>query len=313
MDDPNNASEVHAFDLDRSTAEAWSEFSARLADVISHMDPGATLRIGSLATEQEGTSPFVLFRCRRGLELIAEAAGNAALSEEFQLASHQLEALEQFGWNPPNVDSGYPTENYWRAGDQERASELAASATRVLREVYLVPHPAFLAPDQLAEILTPPGAREAPSTTFAPDELIAQLVSGKPELDRLIEAELTELLGHQPLQDADGDFALRVGSTMVFVRATTDAQEVLVFSAVVHDVEGRSRAMEVLSDLNTEARFVRFMLIKDRVFVSLSIFAQPFVPAHLHQALRAVSVVADEIDEHLASKLRGRTTFASDG
>ena len=76
---------------------------------------------------------------------------------------------------------------------------------------------------------------------------------------------------------------------MVFVRATTDAQEVLVFSAVVHDVEGRSRAMEVLSDLNTEARFVRFMLIRDRVFVSLSIFAQPLVPAHLHQALRTVS------------------------
>ena len=100
---------------------------------------------------------------------------------------------------------------------------------------------------------------------------------------------------------------------MVFVRATSDAQEVLVFSAVVHDVDGRSRAMEVLSDLNTEARFVRFMLIRDRVFVSLSIFGQPFVPAHLHQALRAVSVVSDEIDEHLASKLRGRTTFAGDG
>ena len=143
--------------------------------------------------------------------------------------------------------------------------------------------------------------------------LVASLVQAKPALDRLIEAELIELLGHQPLQDADGDFALRVGSTMVFVRATADAQEVLVFSAVVHDVEGRSRAMEVLSDLNTEARFVRFMLIRDRVFVSLSIFAQPFVPAHLQQALRTVSVVSDEIDEHLASKLRGRTTFASDG
>jgi len=77
VDDLNNASEVHAFDLDRSTDEAWSAFAVRLADVISHMDRGASLRIGSLATEQEGTSPFVLFRCTRGEELVAEAAGNA--------------------------------------------------------------------------------------------------------------------------------------------------------------------------------------------------------------------------------------------
>ncbi len=312
MDDPNNASEVHGFDLDRSTDEAWTDFTARLGDVIAHMDAGATLRIGSMATEQEGTSPFVLFRCLPNERLVAEAAGNAALSEEFQLAPHQLEALEELGWNPPNVDSSHPCENYWMPGDQENALDLARRAGDVLRSVYGVPHPAFLAPDQLAEILTPPGVREAPATTFESDELIAHLVTGKTQLDRLIKAELTGLLGHSPLQDADGDFALRVGSTMVFVRATTDAQEVLVFSAVVHDVEGRSRAMEVLSDLNTEARFVRFMLIRDRVFVSLSVFANPFVPAHLHQALKAVSVVADEIDEHLASKLRGRTTFAGD-
>ena len=312
MDDPNNGSEVHAFDLDRSTDEAWSAFAVRLADVISHMDNGATLRIGSLATEQEGTSPFVLFRCDPSEEMVAEAAGNASLSEEFQLVAGQLEALEELGWNPPNVDSEYPCENYWLPGDQEHAAELAQSAVRVLRDIYQVPHPAFLAPDQLAEILTPAGVKESPTTTFQSDDLVGQLVSGKPQLDRLIGAELTQLLGHPPMRDSEGDFALRVGSTMVFVRATSDAQEVLVFSAVVHDVEGRSRAMEVLSDLNTEARFVRFMLIRDRVFVSLSIFAQPFVPAHLHQALRAVSVVSDEIDEHLASKLRGRTTFAGD-
>jgi len=313
VNDPNDASEVHSFDFERSTDEAWSEFALRLADVISHMDRGATLRIGSLATEQEGTSPFVQFRCVSGGRLIAEAAGNASLSEEFQLGPAQLDALEDLGWEPPNVDSERPSENFCTTGSQERPNDLATAATRVLREVYHVPHPAFLAPDQLAEILTPPGVREAPSTTFDPEDMTSRVVSGKAELDRLIETELTELLGHSPLQDADGDFALRVGSTMVFVRATSDAHEVLVFSAVVHDVEGRSRAMEVLSDLNTEARFVRFMLIRDRVFVSLSIFAQPFVPAHLHQALKAVSVVSDEIDEHLASKLRGRTTCASDG
>ena len=137
------------------------------------------------------------------------------------------------------------------------------------------------------------------------------VVCADADLDAAVAAQLTALLGHEPLRDDDGDLALRVGTSMVFLRPSRDAQEVLVFAPLVHDIEGRSRAMEVISDLNTEARFVRFMLIRDRVFVSLSIFAQPFVPAHLHQALRAVSVVSDEIDEHLASKLRGRTTFAA--
>ena len=115
------------------------------------------------------------------------------------------------------------------------------------------------------------------------------------------------------VQDADGDFGVRVGSTMVFVRATTDAAEVLVFAPLVHDVEGRSRAMEVLSDLNTDARFVRFLLLRDRVFVSMSVLARPFVPAHLTQALRIVSVTSDSIDDDLAVKLRGRTTFPTEG
>jgi len=36
---------------------------------------------------------------------------------------------------------------------------------------------------------------------------------------------------------------------------------------------------------------------------------QPFVPAHLQQALRVLSRIADGIDDALASKLGGRTTF----
>lgn len=144
---------------------------------------------------------------------------------------------------------------------------------------------------------------------MAPDDLVARLPATAEQLDHMIAAELTEALGHAPVRDADGDFCIRVGSTMVFVRASRDAREVLVFAAVVHDVEGRSRAMEVLSDLNTEARYVRFLLIRDRVFVSMTVLAQPFVPAHLHQALHAVSVISDSVDNELAAKLRGRTTF----
>jgi hypothetical protein len=62
--------------------------------------------------------------------------------------------------------------------------------------------------------------------------------------------------------------------------------------------------------LNVEARWVKFQLIKDRVFVTISVLSRPFVPAHLRQAVRILSDVADGIDNELAAKLHGRTTFS---
>ena len=115
--------------------------------------------------------------------------------------------------------------------------------------------------------------------------------------------------GHPPLRDREGDVAMRVGSTMLFLRTSPDGQEVLVFATVVHDVEGRSRATEVLNDLNVEARWVKFQLVRDRVFVTVSVLARPFVPAHLHQAVQILAETADGIDDELAVKLGGRTTF----
>lgn len=278
VDDPGPAFDVAGFDLDRSTAEAWAAFAERLAEVVSVMDAGATLTIGALAGSDAGRPPHVVFTCGEGGKVTLRS-GDTTLD-----------------------------------GTQEESRPLADAAVTALRDVHGVPHPAFLAPDHLSDILTPAPVRELPPPDEVdPEEVTAVLPTSRDHLEELIEAHLARQLGHPPFRDLDGDFGLRVGSTMVFVRASQDAREVLVFSALVHDVEGRSRAMEVLSDLNTDARFVRFLLIRDRVFVSLSIFATPFVPAHLRQALGAVSIIGDSIDNELAAKLRGRTTFADDG
>ncbi len=280
--DDNLSPSVFEFDFDRSTAQAWDRFADRLAEVVSVMDDGARLSIGPLATDGRARTPYLSFACH--------ADGRVVLTASEAPDAHLME------------------------GNQEEAGALAHAAVDALRDVYGVSHPAFLAPDHLADILTPAPVEEPPrSSPFGEEDLTAVLPASRAELDALLEAELTQLLGHEPVRDDDGDFALRVGSTMVFIRPSNDAQEVLVFSALVHDVEGRSRAMEVLSDLNTDARWVRFLLVRDRVFVSLSLFAHPFVPAHLHQALGIVSVIGDHLDDELAAKLRGRTTFADEG
>ncbi|OYN98057.1 hypothetical protein CGZ96_02535 [Enemella evansiae] len=296
------------FDLDRSTAEAWHNFGERLAEVVSVMDDTSDLTIGSVASDSE-TVPFVRFHSLTRDVVRAEAASNSVLGEHYQLIPEQLEQMERLGWQAPTSEGERPTGNFWVEVPQEDSDRLAQLAVGALRDVYGIQHPVFLAPDQLAEILQPRPEPLEGYSEFDPEDVVATIPVSHEHLDDMIEVELAEMFGHQPLRDAEGDFAIRVGSTMLFLRTSADHREIIVFAAVVHDVEGRSRAMEILSDLNTEVRLVKFQLIRDRVFVSTSVFAHPFVPAHLHQAVRIMSEVADGIDNELAVRLRGRTTF----
>ncbi|HJY44890.1 MAG TPA: hypothetical protein VJ301_09705 [Propionibacteriaceae bacterium] len=314
--------DIDDFDLDRSTAQAWAEFQSRLSEVISMIDDSADLTIGT-ESESDGPPPFVRLSSPRRDLIRCEAASNAVLGDDFQLSSELLTEMERLGWQPPTacgeISSAaeviQPTANFWIELPQvesDRISELTVSA---LRDVYGVQHPIFLAPDQLAEVLqpTPPPIERGASITVLEverAELITTMPRDQQHLNELVDAELAEMYGHQPIRDAEGDVAIRVGSTMLFLRTSQDGQEVVVFAAVVHDVAGRSRAAEVLNDLNVEARWVKFQLIRDRVFVTISVLSRPFVPAHLHQAVRILSEVADGIDDELAAKLDGRTTFS---
>jgi hypothetical protein len=314
--------DIDDFDLDRSTAQAWAEFQSRLSDVISMIDDSADLTIGT-ESESHGPPPFVRLSSPRPGVVRCEAASNAVLGDEFQLSPELLTAMQRLGWQPPTGDVEQtdieqpiqPTANFWvelPQADSDRISELAVSA---LRDVYGVQHPVFLAPDQLAEALQPPKAPledDASSKVLRIDhgDLEPTMPRNQQHLDDLVDAELAEIYGHPPIRDAEGDVAIRVGSTMLFLRTSSDGQEIVIFAPVVHDVAGRSRAAEVLNDLNVEARWVKFQLIKDRVFVTISVLSRPFVPAHLRQAVRILSDVADGIDNDLAAKLNGRTTFS---
>jgi hypothetical protein len=314
--------DIDDFDLDRSTAQAWAEFQSRLSEVISMIDDSADLTIGT-ESESDGPPPFVRLSSPRRDLIRCEAASNAALGDDFQLSTELLTEMERLGWQPPTAGGEHssaaevvtqPTANFWIELPQvesDRISELTVSA---LRDVYGVQHPIFLAPDQLAEVLqpTPPPIEGGASIRVLEVErdLISTMPRDQQHLNDLVDVELAEMYGHQPIRDAEGDVAIRVGSTMLFLRTSQDGQEVVIFAAVVHDVAGRSRAAEVLNDLNVEARWVKFQLIRDRVFVTISVLSRPFVPAHLHQAVRILSEVADGIDNELAAKLDGRTTFS---
>ena len=303
--------DIDDFDIDRSTRQAWDAFSGRLSEVLSMMDGGAELTLGVLAPDDDA-SPFIEYECPALGRLVAQASSNAALADDYQLAAPQLAQMEELGWVSPSADS---SENFTSAWSQDQTDELAVLSVATMRDVYGVLHPVFLTADQLADVLQPPGPSEPPYRSSAqpaggPDTRPV-MPADAAELDRLVGIELARIYGSEPFRDSEGDYAIRVGSTMVFVRIPSDAREVIAFSAVVHDVSGRSRATEVLNDLNSESRWVRFWLLRDKVFVSMSALAQPFVPAHFQQVIHEVASVADSIDDHLAATLQGRTTFST--
>ncbi|MDN5563074.1 hypothetical protein EDD41_3237 [Luteococcus japonicus] len=311
------------FDFDASTAQAWKLFGERLAEVVSMIEDGASLRVDTVAPDTQ-TAPFVCFTCgqRASREeqpvVLVEASSNAVLGDGHQLTTAQLDQLEALGWQPPTTDQPHPTANFWAEEIQDDSDRLAELAVDTLRDVFGVQHPVFLVPDQLAEILAPSAAvREELDGSEARMEsgpaeahdFVAVTARDRDELHSLVRTELTHMFGHEPIVDDEGDFAIRVGSSMVFVRCAPDGREVLLFSALVHDLEGRGRAVEVLNDLNSESRFGRFSLYRDRVFVTMSLLTRPFVPAHLHEGVRIITQIADGIDDDLAAKLRGRVTF----
>ncbi|MEA5155813.1 T3SS (YopN, CesT) and YbjN peptide-binding chaperone 1 [Raineyella sp.] len=296
------------FDLDRSIAQAWDEFELRLAEVISVIDDSADFTIGCVAVD-ESQVPYVMFTAVDRTTIRAEASSNSVLGEDYQLGSEELALMERLGWSAPTNEGPRPTANFWMEMDQEASDRLAAAAVGALRDVFGVQHPVFLAPDHLAEVLTPRPEPLAGATEFDAEDVMAIIPVDTQHLNDMIEAELTEMFGHAPLRDHEGDIALRVGSAMLFLRVSQDGRELILFSVIVHDVAGRSRAAEVLNDLNADARMVKFHLVRDKVFASLSVLTHPFVPAHLHQAVRIMSDIADGIDDELAHKLGGHTTF----
>ena len=306
--------DIDDFDIDKSIAAAWAEFQARLSEVVSMIDESGDLTIGTGSNDDQ-EAPFIRLSSPRPHLVRGEAASNAALGEDYQLGPDQLATMEGLGWHPPSVDGDHPSAHFWVECDQDDAERISALAVGALRDVYGVQHPIFLAPDQLAEVLqpTPPPIERGPSIRVVEVEradLLTTMPRDQQHLNDLVDAELAEMYGHRPIRDAEGDVTIRVGSTMLFLRTSQDGQEVVIFAAVVHDVAGRSRAAEVLNDLNVEARWVKFQLIRDRVFVTISVLSRPFVPAHLHQAVRILSEVADGIDDALAAKLDGRRTFS---
>ena len=285
------------FDFDRSVEQAWRRFALRLASILSMMDETEPLMLEPCDST---TGQWYL---RFSQEAPGSVTAEVSMTVGVGVPAWGHAELPSLGWS----QSG---DGYWLTHDQDDCEEMAAAAVTVLRQVFLVEHPVFLDSNVLIEILQEPEiAADSPDQPPNLSQAMAYPLLDEVQLAAVVSDELSQFFGAVPMRDPDGDFAVRVGSTMIFIHIPSDGKEVRLFSMLVHDIAGRSRATEVLNDVNAHTRWVRFHLVRDKIVATMSVLASPFVPAHFRQAIAEITNVADAVDDLLAASLQGKTTF----
>ena len=78
-----------------------------------------------------------------------------------------------------------------------------------------------------------------------------------------------------------------------------------LFAPIVHTITGRTRAAEVVADLNRRWPHLKFVLVEDRVAVALHLPSSPFVPTHLLSGLDRIAEFLETLDVEFATHLGG--------
>jgi hypothetical protein len=296
-------SEYADFDLDRSVSRAWRTFQASLADHLVAMTDEDSLVVEVVPGEEPtgGSAPYVQFAGFGGDHVRGEVSSNRYLAPEHQLDEARQDALLRQGWEAPDESANFFVQLPTTDGDR-----LAVMAVRALRDVFDVPHPAFLATDNpdVAGRLGLVGA--PPEADPRGDEPLATVPESAEHLQQLVDDTLTPLFGHVPAKDEDGDIPVPYNSTLVFIRVHKDEPLIDIFGCVVTSVTDLDAAHVEAGILNRDIKFIKFFVAGDNVVAQLQIPCYPFSPHVLRNMLHFMSNALDEIDDDLALRTGGR-------
>jgi len=300
-------------DLMVATEVAWRGFRDRLADRLAGFEEHDCLlvevEVGPAEDELVGSAPYLqLIGWGEGV-VHAEVAANPVLDARFHLDEDAEAVLLAGGWQVPNDpdDPDEPEPLFVQLSETRGADLLAARCVAVLREVYAVPHPAFLRAGGLEHDpqRRPVGDPEAvPEDSCELGEEEAFLVGTHEELRVLVDATVAEMAEVE--HDSDGDIALQAGLSVVFVRVLEDRPAVEVFAKVVVDPERPERIPVELDILNRTHDFARFHGTPGGIQMSYVVLAWPFAPRQLRVVLRRMLAEVDALAEQLALRLEGR-------
>ncbi len=295
---------------------AWSDHQDRLADVIAVMreDDLLALELGE-ESSVDGFVPCVQFLAWGNGQIRCEVPSNAYLDPRYRLSAADEARLVTLGWLRPTrapddePDSGSPA--FFVDKPSNWADQLAAMSVTVFREVWSVPHPTFLRVDapgaqEWADALEPAEADDEP---YSLDLARAVTPRDSAHLYDLVASTLSELFDEPAGDDdpdGDDDFMVAIGQLVGFVGPHLDGGEVQVRMPLVRDVSDRTRASELVADLNRRWPHLKFTLTADRVDVWAAVLATPYVPQHLIDTLQQMFAFARTVDPRFANRFGGR-------
>ncbi|GAA4211162.1 YbjN domain-containing protein [Actinocatenispora rupis] len=313
LDDPDTV------DLRSKVDAAWLDFRRSLEAALPAMPVGARLTV-TLDPTATGTGEAVydlVLRVLSDTGLHADAVGNAGLPEEYRLDRVAVGDLVALGWSPPGVVEE-TADRFGLRASMDDAPSVASVVTRTLRDVYGAPHPAFLTYTVVGDDVVPAlaSARPVAAGTVLPagravSASTAIAAIGIP-LDEQVRAVVAGFLKTDPesLQhDEDGEFSVRAGSAMVFVRINDNPQLVDVYSPILTEVEPDERLYERLSQLTRRMPIGRLYCTEGTVWASVPVFGRDFQATHLMLALQVMTRLADELDDRLQGDFGGKRFF----
>lgn len=303
--------------LDAKIAHAWEEFGRRLAAAVIQGQDRDTV-IVELAPA-DAANPHEARQSNRfvqwvvfGTSVRCECVGNAYLPAHQQLTNELLARLAEIGWRAalPDDDSI----NFWIERAQTDAPMLAEQMVRTLRDVYGAPHPAFLRARSFNgdhELSVAGLGIPSASGPYAPPP---ETVTSDTDriLHKRVVATLSEDLGCSPndvVADHDGDYPIRSGSAMVFVRVIEEAGLILLMSPLLRDVADSPELRIALDSIEAQVPFVQLSIEQGNVLARAHLIGDPFVPLHLHQLLGLMTRMCDDVDGQLQRDFGGTTFF----
>ena len=318
MEQPQISDDPATMNLAKKVDQAWTDFTAALADALPALPEGVTaldITLDPTAAEQ-GDAPYtVTIDLAEPGQLRAYAVSNRSLPRAHRLSHRRLGEVIELGWSPPGVVAGSGD----RFGLEEPRSEavrVAKIVTRTLREVYRSPHPAFLLYTAIngegTSVTTQPLGVARPVT----DEGVAHLghlqLASMP-LAKRVPLVLSAMLKVAPDSlpvDSDGDIGIRNGSAMVFVRVRDQPDLVEVFSPVLLEVQENQRLYQKLSELTHRMPVGRLYWANSIVWAGIAVFGRDFQATHLMLAVEVMTGLADELDDRLSKEFGGRRFFS---
>lgn len=274
----------------------WLQLRGRLADTLGCLEDGHFLVLQTRDDEPY----YVQFAAHGADGLRAEAVSNRFLHGWRRLDRTAHGRLRRLGWRPP-TDIGDGPVNWWRsfsAGDP--LDEAAGLAVNTLRKVFEIPRPVGLVYHAFArtreEILLPTLGLEREPARQPLEERVALALKDFLETDELV-------------RDGDGDWPLRSGDDMVYVRVVADRGYVSVFSPALFEVDPSPDLVAAVNEFNCSIRGARASVSGKTVVVSAEMDDQPEVGHTVINAFKAVSSLTEACAGELQSRFGGRRYF----